>query len=114
MRPERLLLSDMLDAIREIQSFISGVTLDTFIVNTKTRSAVLYQLIVVGEAAARLPDDLKQRHPEIDWGPVVAFRNRVVRGYFALDWSIVWNAANVDIRTLEPLIASIISSEFTE
>ena len=100
MRPERLLLNDMLGAIRDIDSFIAGTTLDEFVADAKTRSAVLYQLIVVGEAAARLPDDLKQRYPMIDWGPVVAFRNRVVHGYFALDWSIVWNAATVNVRAL--------------
>jgi uncharacterized protein with HEPN domain len=114
MRPEKLLLADMLEAIREVRSFTADVTYEQFVRDTKTRSAVLFQLLVVGEAAARLPIDLRQRHPEIEWVPIIGFRNRIVHGYFALDWTIVWHAATADARLLELAIEDITAAEFPD
>jgi uncharacterized protein with HEPN domain len=92
MRPERLLLTDILSAISLIDSFLSGVTRSDFLADARTQSAVLYQLIVIG--------------------PIVGFRNRVVHGYFAIDWSIVWNAATVNVRTIAPQITAIVNEQF--
>lgn len=107
MRPERLLLSDMMSAIGHVKSFIADMTFDEFNADEKTKSAVLFQLVVIGEAAAGLPDAFRSAHPEMEWGPVIGFPNRVVHGYFAIDWSIVWNAATRNIAELEPAIARL-------
>jgi uncharacterized protein with HEPN domain len=112
MRPERLLLTDILSAISLIDSFLSGVTRSDFLADARTQSAVLYQLIVIGEAASRLPSTLRDEYPEVEWGPIVGFRNRVVHGYFAIDWSIVWNAATVNVRTIAPQITAIVNEQF--
>jgi uncharacterized protein with HEPN domain len=74
---------------------------------------VLFQLLVIGEAAARLPAELRQRYPDIEWSPVIGFRNRIIHGYFALDWLIVWHAATVDVVLLEPAIRDVIDAEFS-
>lgn len=53
--------------------------------DARTREAVLYNVVVIGEAAAELSPDLRERHPEIAWQDLVDIRDRVSRGYFGVD-----------------------------
>jgi uncharacterized protein with HEPN domain len=86
MRRERLLLEDIVSAADEVAEFIESQTPETFETNRMVRSAVVHQLTVIGEAVARLPQDLRDRHPNIPWADVKGFRNIVVHNYFGIDW----------------------------
>ena len=63
MRPEQLYLTDVLDAPRAIAAFCKDVRFEQFEVNDMLRSAVLQKLIVIGEAAAHLPDKFCFQNP---------------------------------------------------
>lgn len=75
------------------------------------QSAVLQKLIVIGEAAARLPIEFKDQHPEIEWLDIVAFRNIAVHAYFSVAWSIVWITAIEDVPRLRRRIAKLLQQE---
>jgi uncharacterized protein with HEPN domain len=66
------------------------------------------KLIVVGEAASRVPEELRARHPEVPWQPVRGFRNFVVHSYFGIDWRIVWDAAVENAPALRRQVAPIL------
>jgi uncharacterized protein with HEPN domain len=87
---------------------------DDFLDDDLTRSAVLQKLTEIGEAAAKLPDGLRQRHPAVDWVAIIGFRNRAVHAYFAIDWSIVWVAATQETPVLARQVESILADEFPE
>jgi uncharacterized protein with HEPN domain len=112
MRPERLSLTDIVEAADAVAGFIGGLARESFEGNDLLRSAVLHKLMLIGEAAARLPAEFKSRHPEVPWSDVVAFRNIAVHEYFAVDWVIVWNAATIDAPGLRRLVAAILEREF--
>jgi hypothetical protein len=59
-------LFDIAEAIDALERFCSQVSFDEFLGDELRQSAVLQKFIVIGEAAARLPDDFKRRHPDID------------------------------------------------
>lgn len=113
-RPDRLYLSDIVEATQAIQRFLSDVTAEEFRVNEILQSAVLQKLIVVGEAACRLSLDLCDRHPEVDWRGIVGFRNIAVHAYFSVDWSIVWVAATDEASDLGRQVGEILTREFPE
>lgn len=85
MRPERLYLTDILLAAEAIERFLRGMSQSDFMQDELRQSAVLQKLIVIGEAAARLPKSFTERQPEIPWADIVAFRNIAVQEYFAVD-----------------------------
>lgn len=114
MRREDLYLVDVLEAADSIQRFLKGVTREAFLQDDLLRSAVLHKLTVIGEAAARLPQYFRQRHPEIEWDDIVGFRNIAVHAYFAVDWPIVWVAATQDAPDLRRRIAEILALEYPE
>ena len=70
------------------------------------------KLIVIGEAAARLPKDFQMKHPEIEWPDIIGFRNIAVHEYFAIMWEIVWETAITDIPLLRTRISAILTNEF--
>ena len=84
MRREELYLTDMVEAADAIGQFLLGVEQDAFFQNDLVRSAVLQKLIIIGEGAARLPKEFQERHTEIEWKDIVAFRNIAVHTYFAV------------------------------
>ena len=111
MRREELYLTDMVEAADAIGQFLLGVEQDAFFQNDLVRSAVLQKLIIIGEGAARLPKEFQERHTEIEWKDIVAFRNIAVHTYFAVDWSIVWVTATKDAPELRSKIALILAEE---
>ncbi len=78
MRRERLYLGDILEAADAIAQFVAGLTERSFLESDLVRSAVVQKLTIIGEAAAKLPVELKQRHAEVPWADVIAFRNILV------------------------------------
>jgi len=112
MRPERLYLTDMVDAADAIGRFVTGVGYDDFVRDELRQSAVLQKLVVMGEAAARLSTDFRASHPAVEWADIVGFRNIAVHEYFAVNWSIVWVAATEDVPFLREKIARILAEEY--
>ena len=84
MRPEKLYLTDIVEAAEAIERFIEGVEYDEFEQNEMMNSAVLQKLTVIGEAAARLPKEFIKKHPDIPWVDIIGFRNIAVHEYFAI------------------------------
>lgn len=114
MRTERLYLADIIEAADAIERFLTGIDRDVFDTDDLRQSAILQKLTIIGEAAARLPDEFRGRHREIEWRDIVAFRNIAVHEYFAVDWTIVWVSATHDVPTLRTQIAIILANEDDE
>ena len=70
----------------------------------KLQLSIVHLLMIVGEAASRIPSDERSNYPAIPWSQVVGLRNRIVHGYFDVDLEIVWNIVEHD---LPPLIAEL-------
>jgi uncharacterized protein with HEPN domain len=87
----RLLLKDILDSAEKIRAYTQSLTYNEFIEDSKTVDAVVRNLEIIGEASNRLPGDLKDTTPEIDWHKIRGLRNRIVHGYFGINYAIIWN-----------------------
>ena len=114
MRPEKLYLTDIVEAAQSIARFVQGESFDEFEQNEMMNSAVLQKLTVIGEAASRLPKEFINRFPEIPWVDIIAFRNIAVHEYFAIRWDIAWTAATEEVPVLKKQIEKILREEFAE
>lgn len=90
-RSPRLLIDDILTSSQRILAYTEGMTFYVFIQDNKTLDAVIRNFEVIGEAANRLPEPFKERHPLIDWHRIRGFRNRIVHDYMGIDYGIVWD-----------------------
>ena len=83
-RREGLRLRDIREAIATIRGHIAAGTFDR-----KTSDAVLYNLVVIGEAAAQISDDTRALAPEIPWRKIVGLRNLIAHEYFRIDLDVI-------------------------
>jgi len=111
MRRDKLYIADIVEACDDIAEFIGDHDLASFAESKVTRSAVLQKLIVIGEAAARLSEDFKHRYKEPAWAEIAGLRNRVVHGYFSVEWPIVWVAATEEVPVLRLQVAHILDTD---
>lgn len=88
MKSDKLYLDQILDSIRKIESYASGFSKEEFMADEKTQSAVLLQLILIGEIAKKISDETKGKL-NIPWKQIIGFRDRAIHNYFEIDLGIV-------------------------
>jgi uncharacterized protein with HEPN domain len=104
-------IEDILSCIRNIQTFIRGMTLASFEENPMALRAVAFELVTMGEAARAVPAEVQQRFPEIPWDKMQLIRNVVVHEYFRIDEQIIWKTCQEDLPPLVPLLEKVLNSE---
>jgi uncharacterized protein with HEPN domain len=109
MRPDRLLLEDILDAIDEVLD-VTPASRAEFDADKLVRSHVVRHIQLIGEAATRLSAELKDLHPEVPWRSIAGMRHAIVHAYFEIDWHAVYGAATRDVPPLRPLIRAVVDS----
>lgn len=92
-RDALLYVADVVAAGEAILRYTDGVTFEAFAANDEKRAAVERQVFVIGEAAARLPDEWKQRRPGVPWRKIVGLRNLLAHGYWEIDAEELWDIA---------------------
>jgi uncharacterized protein with HEPN domain len=101
-------VQDILEAIAEIQSFTHGMDFISFRADSRTVRAVELDLIVIGEAASRIPDEVEERYPHIPWHLMRAMRNRLVHVYFSVDERLLWDTLQNDLPAVRAALQSIL------
>lgn len=110
-RDLRLYLNDIVSAAEKIRHYTDGMDQDQWQADGLAYDAVMHNLMVVGEAAARLPGEFKARHPEVPWRRVTAFRNVVVHEYFGLNKDILWDAVTREVPELAAQVRGILAEQ---
>ncbi|MFA5771653.1 MAG: DUF86 domain-containing protein [Thermoplasmata archaeon] len=113
-RDEMLYFEDMLDAIERIEAYTHGLSFEEFNNDRKTRDAVVYNLGIIGEAAKSVPEEIKNRHKEIEWKDIIGMRDKLFHDYLNIDARKVWDTLQRDIPTLEIRIKAITKKYGTE
>jgi uncharacterized protein with HEPN domain len=107
MSRDEATLLDMLKAARLVVEFKEGMDKRTFLDDLKTQSAILHQLLILGEATKRLSQEFRVRHRKIPWKQIAGMRDKLIHEYEDVDLDEVWKTARTDIprliRLLEPL-----------
>lgn len=103
-RRDELYLADMLESVDHVIRFTAGLDEAGWHGDELRQSAVLYRLVVFGEAASRISDEMRADVASVPWTQVRAFRNLAVHGYFAIEPAEVWRIARDDLPALRPVL----------
>ncbi len=68
-------------------------------------------LEVIGEATKQLPEDLKQKYGHVEWRAMAGMRDRLIHGYFGVDYEVVWDAVTINLPVLYREIEEILRLE---
>ena len=94
-------LDDILGAIRNIESYTTGMTSEAFSTDMKTKDAVVRNLEVIGEAVKRIPADIRNAYPDIEWRPAAAMRDFLIHEYPEIDAQAVWDTIKTDLPSFK-------------
>ncbi|GHT65834.1 DUF86 domain-containing protein [Bacteroidia bacterium] len=103
---DKIRLEHIVEAIIDINSFIDGKIIDDLYGDAMLRSAVRYQLTVIGEAANNLTDETRNLFPQIEWRKIIDTRNVITHGYALVDEEIIWHIIKDKLPELNTAIKS--------
>src|SRR3972149_565522 len=110
MRPEgrdAASLWDIADAVRRILTSVEGISYEEWSRDQNLRELVAYRLAVIGEASNRISDSMRAQHPEVPWRRMVNQRNVLIHAYDEIDFDLVWQVVQNELRSLIAKIESI-------
>jgi uncharacterized protein with HEPN domain len=108
---DRQSLEDMLSAARKLSDYARGTSREILPSQPMRLDAVLYEIVVLGEAARRLSPELRATHPEIPWREIIGMRSVVTHGYNQIDDDELWHVIERDLPELMLKLEAILSCE---
>ena len=86
----------------------------TFISDKRTYHAVIYNLMIMGEAANMLTHEFRETHSETQWRQVTNMRNFLIHGYHNVEEDLVWEAVSKDLQPLREQIEKYLTETKTQ
>ncbi len=93
-------IEDMIGFSDHVLKNTSGLSLDDFVDNRLVYDATLRNLELIGEAATHIPDEIREKYPDIPWRMIVATRNQLIHAYLGIDHDTLWSIICEDVPEL--------------
>lgn len=103
-RDAKVYLADILEFCDKLLTYTAHTTFDQFCTQNLEHDGVIHNLVLIGEAAAKLPDAVKASITDIDWRKIIALRNLLIHEYFGVDDKIVWDVLTTHMPHLRTAV----------
>ena len=111
MNPDLDCLKVILKAASALSEHVAGYDQTAFEASRTARSAVLYEIVVIGEGAKRLSPEFRDKYPEVPWKQITGMRDRVVHSFDEVDLGLVWSVCQVHVPELIEALERISAQE---
>lgn len=92
----------IVESIERIESFLAGVTKEEWLLERMCYDAVLHNLQVMAESTKRLPQQIKDKYPNVPWRDIAGFRNVLVHDYLeGINSETVWEIVSHELHDLK-------------
>ena len=103
----RIFIDDILECIKKIEGYMHGISKEDFFQSTQVQDAVLRRIEVIGEAVKNIPQDFRNKYPDIPWKQIAGMRDILIHGYFGVNLERVWVAVSEDLPDLKHKISKL-------
>ena len=100
----------MVTAIESVVAAAAGMTRDRLMFDDEKTKSILFDLIVLGEAANNISREYAEEHLEIPWADIAGFRHKLVHDYCGIDYEIVWEVIANQLPPLLPKMKELAAS----
>ncbi len=110
VQPKRwdVYVQDMLTYCDELDLFTVGLEYEHYLADARTLRATSFNLEHIGEAAVKVPKQVRDAHPEIEWGKMIGLRNLIVHAYYKIEYDKLWEIIQNDIPELAKRLAPLL------
>ena len=108
MKHNQVFLRHIFDEIMFLIKETEGIKFEEFIKNEILKRACSRSLEIIGEAVKNLSPDFKKRYKEIEWKKIAGLRDKMIHGYFGVNWDIVWDVIKNQIPKLKEQVENIL------
>lgn len=102
-----LFINDILNNIKDIESFSKGLSKNELKTNKLKQNAILRSLEIIGEATKNIPNSFREKYPEVEWKKIAGLRDILIHAYFGIILDRVWNVIKGDMPTIKNKIKKI-------
>ena len=102
-----LYIRDILEYMERAEAHVKGLSFEKFLKDNKACDAVIRCIEVIGEATKNIPEEIRNKHPSIPWRDMAGMRDKIIHGYFIVDFETVWLVVKEEIPRLKPMIIEV-------
>ena len=98
-------------SIKDFLTFVGDMPIEKFVEDRKIVNAVIRSLEIVGEAAKKVPADVRQDYPDVPWKEIAGMRDKLIHEYFGVDLDIIWETVQNDLSALDAAVSDFIQGK---
>ena len=111
-RDVTLFLEDILESIKKIELYTDNILSPAeFSENELIVDGVVRNLEIIGEAVKNVPEEFRNKYPEVLWKDIAGFRDKLSHAYFGVELERVWNIIEEDLPKLKKQVEGILETE---
>ena len=106
-------IDDIVECIDKITEYTKNISEDKFLKTTQVQDSVIRRIEIIGEAAGKIPEKIKNKYKEIPWKDIIGMRNVLIHHYGGVDLSRIWKVVINRMSELKEKMLFIKKEEFS-